>query len=449
MYNFEGTDSIYFDKTKEYFQEVISSYSVGNYRSANVMLYSVVICDLLYKLQEIRDLYDDSIAKQILEEVEHIRTDNSSKSKSIWEKELIDKISAGTKILEPEDIVNINHLFDNRNFSAHPALNENFELISPSKETTAANIKNALKIFVRPPYFVTKVTEYLLDDLSKYEEVYRNDYEGLKSFLEKKYYGRMPLTMKLSTVKALWKLSFIVINDECDNNRAINVVGLIILIKSIITETERFIKENPSYFTVAQNDTAKGFLMQLLGQCPELYCVLGDETKKMLQLFVKKQPKYMLVSWCIYPTFDEHIEALRAYDSIPVTKGIVEQMYKHYNNIGRGYELLDFFIELYGRSPRFDYADVYFDYCIEPFISKMKYSQFVDLIKKTNANYQIHGRRYAYYANNQIMRVAISVLGKDFDYSAYSHFSFNKALIDEEDDDDNTIADDSSGNEET
>ena len=190
MYNFEGTDSIYFDKTKEYFQEVISSYSVGNYRSANVMLYSVVICDLLYKLQEIRDLYDDSIAKQILEEVEHIRTDNSSKSKSIWEKELIDKISAGTKILEPEDIVNINHLFDNRNFSAHPALNENFELISPSKETTAANIKNALKIFVRPPYFVTKVTEYLLDDLSKYEEVYRNDYEGLKSFLEKKYYGK-------------------------------------------------------------------------------------------------------------------------------------------------------------------------------------------------------------------------------------------------------------------
>ena len=36
-------EEIYFAKTKEYFQEVMSSYSIGNYRSATVMLYSVGI----------------------------------------------------------------------------------------------------------------------------------------------------------------------------------------------------------------------------------------------------------------------------------------------------------------------------------------------------------------------------------------------------------------------
>ena len=40
-------DDIYFQKTREYFDEVLSSYANGNYRSAVVMLYSVAICDLL------------------------------------------------------------------------------------------------------------------------------------------------------------------------------------------------------------------------------------------------------------------------------------------------------------------------------------------------------------------------------------------------------------------
>ena len=44
-------EKIYFAKTKEYFQEVMSSYSIGNYRTATVMLYSVAICDLQIKLQ--------------------------------------------------------------------------------------------------------------------------------------------------------------------------------------------------------------------------------------------------------------------------------------------------------------------------------------------------------------------------------------------------------------
>ena len=60
-------EEIYFAKTKEYFQEVMSSYSIGNYRSATVMLYSVAICDLLFKLQELKDMYNDTVANEILE----------------------------------------------------------------------------------------------------------------------------------------------------------------------------------------------------------------------------------------------------------------------------------------------------------------------------------------------------------------------------------------------
>ena len=53
-------EDIYFAKTGEYFNEVLSNYANGNYRSAVVMLYSVAICDLLFKLQELADMYNDT-----------------------------------------------------------------------------------------------------------------------------------------------------------------------------------------------------------------------------------------------------------------------------------------------------------------------------------------------------------------------------------------------------
>ena len=80
-------DKIESPKTKEYFKEVISSYANGNYRSAIVMLYIVTVTDLMYKLQELDELYNDSTARKILADLEKNRT-----SKSSWENTLIDKI---------------------------------------------------------------------------------------------------------------------------------------------------------------------------------------------------------------------------------------------------------------------------------------------------------------------------------------------------------------------
>ena len=52
-------------RTKDYFSEVMSCYTAGSYRSAVVMLWSVAICDVLFKLQNLVDLYGDEKAKAI------------------------------------------------------------------------------------------------------------------------------------------------------------------------------------------------------------------------------------------------------------------------------------------------------------------------------------------------------------------------------------------------
>lgn len=49
-------------KTREYFSEVLSSFYSGNYRSAIVMLYPCVICDLVYKIKEMKEYYKDRVS---------------------------------------------------------------------------------------------------------------------------------------------------------------------------------------------------------------------------------------------------------------------------------------------------------------------------------------------------------------------------------------------------
>ena len=98
MFYIPEEEDIYFAKTREYFNEVLSNYANGNYRSAVVMLYSVAICDLLFKLQELSDMYNDTVAAEILREVEKCRNTGDNKSKSRWEKEFVDGIYKKTKL---------------------------------------------------------------------------------------------------------------------------------------------------------------------------------------------------------------------------------------------------------------------------------------------------------------------------------------------------------------
>lgn len=70
-------DRIHFGKSKEYFEEVLTSYQVGSYRSSVVMLWAVAISDIIYKLQYLVDLYSDTAAKEILDEVRAIQNEDA------------------------------------------------------------------------------------------------------------------------------------------------------------------------------------------------------------------------------------------------------------------------------------------------------------------------------------------------------------------------------------
>ena len=70
-------------KSKELFRDVYATYAQGQYRATVVMLWTVVVCDLIYKLQYLRDVYNDSTAISILNEIENKQKKNPFKFKRL------------------------------------------------------------------------------------------------------------------------------------------------------------------------------------------------------------------------------------------------------------------------------------------------------------------------------------------------------------------------------
>lgn len=170
-FSLEGiAEQIHYGKTKGYFEEVLSSYNNGNYRSTVVMLWSVAICDIIYKLQSLIDLYDDPSAKEILREVTAIQ-DQDYKS-SAWEIKLLDDVHEKTNLLDSSEYEDLRYLQKQRHLSAHPVLNSERELHSPNKETVRSLLRNTLEgLLVKPPFYTQRIMKELLEDIAESADV--------------------------------------------------------------------------------------------------------------------------------------------------------------------------------------------------------------------------------------------------------------------------------------
>lgn len=129
-------------KSKSYFAEVLSSYHNENYRSAIVMLWSVVVCDVFFKLQDLSQIYGDSSANSILESIKNTKARNEKSS--VWEMDIINKVYKDTGLLNSVEYEKLKYIQKIRHLSSHPTLDENGQLFLPSKEEVRALLRNAL-----------------------------------------------------------------------------------------------------------------------------------------------------------------------------------------------------------------------------------------------------------------------------------------------------------------
>lgn len=415
-----NAENIYFPQIKEYFREIISSYDNGNCRSAMVMLYSTIVCDLLLKLKELSDVYSDTKAEAILENVNKARAQANN---SAWEWDLIKKIRSQTELLSDESYAMLEHIYSLRNFSAHPALNEDYELISPTPEMTVAYIKKALEdILTKPSVFAQNIVDRMSNDIAAKKEIYAGDFEAFKIFLNKVYFERMSEKMINQVFKAFWKFVFIKAEGEVfDENRLINRRTLEAILEEYCDTVCKFIGAHKNYFSAASNDKCLMHLCILLSYYPQVYSQLEQPTQYQIQNF--DAGDYDILKWFIVGDMEQHVATYRSTtDAIPIK--LLDAVKQICEKQGVPHLFRKLLIKHYARSGSFNSTKIRFDKCVVYYLPLFSAADFIELIEAINNNRQIYGYGWQKERNDIILEHARSVLPEGFAFDNYPNFNY-------------------------
>lgn len=427
------SESIHYGKTKRYFEEVLSSYHNKNYRSSVVMLWSVAVCDIVYKLQSLIDLYDDASAKEILRDLTAIQ-EGDSKS-AAWEVKLIDEVFGKTNLLDSSEYENLKYLQKQRHLSAHPVLNADRELHSPNKETVRSLLRNTLEgLLIKPPFYTQHILKEILSDLEESASVLNNRAK-VKKYVESRYFSRTTVPVELNLIRSFWKFLFKLENEDCEKNRKINLHLLEVLAARNSKELISLISGDKDYFS---NISAVGnpilFLVFFLSKYPDLYKHLNEDAVLKIKHCIVNDDMAKTIGWFEKESLEKHAEDILTW--------IVSDEHPHFSSeqfdlllgMSDSEEWQNKFCELvssyYGSSLSYKQADFRFQLAIPPYIELFNKESLIHLAQKIEGNGQCHDRSRARRDYVIIKKRIDEEFDNEFDYSEYTCFSRKLDLAD-------------------
>ena len=366
------------------------------------MLYSIVIYDIVAKIKELDEIYNQKWAKKTLDEV---NTQRKAAPKSPeWEKLLLDNIKQQNDFLSLSIIEEIQHLREVRNQCAHPAIDNNDELFTPSRYEADALIYRMLKdILTIPAMFTNKITDYITEQISKiagYSEFKWKDKNQLsKSFL--KYFKRMNDAVFVKVFKDMWKLTFFTSNEECDKNRFSNMLFLDIMLRERHTVIIDAMKSQKEYFNKISSDAkVNKYLSILIYRNNYLLSFLDDATKSFIKNSRYEMPDVRLFAWFAFDTKEEYIDNLFQENAPQKFSDIILDNYRYDPAL---LDVKDYFkksiIKYYTNSSSFNDADKNFNNLIYPLSNELSKEEVLKIIEDSEGNVQLT-RRYEYITSD-------------------------------------------------
>lgn len=420
-YSFESAiDMIDDHRTKEYFNEVISSYYNENFRSAIVLLYTITVCDLVFKLQSLRDVYGDIKAQGILKSIEQMQSDKPNSPD--WEAKLIELIEKQTNLLEPAAIVNITQLQKHRHLCAHPVLVHNYVLYNPNKDTVRAHIRNILEgILTKPPLFSRSIFDDFVKDLADIKEITLTD-DQLENFLAKRYFDKFTPIVETQIIKSLWKITLKLDNGDANANREINYKALIMLINIGYPTILTTIENEPNSFGLNVEFIDK--IVDLFNEFPNIYDVISHSDKVIIDGKINGSSDLKAKSFFRSKDVEEHLQYLinENHDLDPSTLEYINEIAVDQGFTKQANQLS---ILSFGESRNFNVADSRFRLLIRPILDELDVDDLQVLLKVIHDNSQIHNRSRASSTNREVKEKCDAVLPPDFDYAPFSYFTSN------------------------
>jgi hypothetical protein len=411
-------EKIYDSRTREYFKEVFSSYQNGNYRSAIVMLYSVVVSDLVYKLLDMRDIYNDETATSILKQIEAKQT--AKPASSDWETFLLKEINTQTELINGADLFHLESLRTERHLAAHPVLNQNYLLLAPTKETVRAYIRTSLEtVLIKPPLLTKKSFFFFIAEVGRvYEQM--SDLNKLDTYLNNRFFKNITPLIELTYFETLWGFVFHKEDAACEKNREANLMVLDILYKRQPQEILGQISERPDKFGERVNPLHIKYLAYFCYFNPEIYKKLRSSEKILIEQKSNQDYKIKALAWFTFSAMKDYTNWIKTE---PAFKNVWQvEMYDTIQNIygilinqDLTKEAIDIFTYFYEHSSSYDRSDSLWPY-LQGLLSNMNKKDLTALLNAIDQNAQTYHRKKAAEDHKALKKRADEIMGKGYDY---------------------------------
>ncbi len=419
-----SAENIVDSRTKRYFAEVHGSYSAGYYRSAVVMLWSVVVTDILFKLDQLATAYGDTTAQAILTEIGDTRKNNPKSPE--WEAELVNKVASRTDLLDHAEHTFLQSLQAHRHLSAHPVMTGGDALSSPNKETARAHIRNVLEgVLTKPPIMSRKVFDTFIEDIEQVGRLNPGP-DGLRKFLAAKYFRHFSASTFAQILKSLWRVTFKSSDPRADANRAINAQALGVVFSNRRLELTELIRTERDWFSdVSFLEPHLQVMTQFFRDNPQVFPLLNDALKTPIQNYAALSLEHFAICWFVSPTPTAHMdEILRRIDGGEfVRTEILSGLCSSLSTSDALTKALHIGIRLYCKSDSFTTADTRFDEMIRPSLSAYGREHFVALLHgcETCHNRQATGRGRA-WRDHKDVKAVLDLKFPDISIDAYPVF---------------------------
>lgn len=417
-------EDIHFSRTITYFKEVISSYQNENYRSAVVMLWSVAVCDIVYKLESLIDIYSDATARLIIQEMTALQDANPTSSS--WEITLIDDVFKKTKLLDSSEYENLRFLQKQRHLSAHPVLNQNKELHSPNKDTVRSLLRNTLEgLLTKPPFYTNKILEELLADLADSAEAL-NTKQKVNQYIESRYLRRLKPDTEMILYRAFWKLTFKLQNDDCKKYRKINLHVLECISARHPALLAHTISDDQDYYgNIASEGMALTYAVYYLSKNASLYECLPTAAKLKISHFTDTNSNGKILGWFVKDSLEHHFNDLLLWTTSEAYPTIDDELWdvlKSFEDSPEWEQSCCILIGAYYACSRsFNTADARFQDALQPHLKEFNLEALRSTFERVEANSQAYGRGRAESDHKKLIE-RVSELDPAFNYVQFPHF---------------------------
>lgn len=416
-------ESIYNKKTKQYFKEVLSSYYAENYRATIVLLYSIAICDLVFKIEELISVYGNEKAKGVWRKIQQMQANNPKSPE--WELVLVKEMHEKHMVIDAESRTNLEALQGIRNLCAHPVLKESLELYHPNRAETCGYIQNILEgILTKSSLTVTQIFDQFTEDIKSSKEKMSGDNQ-LEDYIRLRYVDVLnDIDAEYYLFKNLWSLVFKSSNQSCEENRDANFRILVYLYQRRTSEFNEKITSDGMYYSTHTVDSYYERLVMFLNFYPAMFHSFASDMQMRIQATIDSGLLGVIALYNCNGISDIRKKIFSAYNSpkFCVPLRYVKYLYDYcFHTLGECVAL-EFACDMYVVSHCYDDADFFYDHFIAPNLKKFSLQQLEQIVKGINQNSQLHDRKRARETNTRIV-ARILELNKDFDITSYEYVS--------------------------